>query len=360
MENKEENALAELEKGITDYVEERIKKIPYGMVESATVISSEEIVENNDKKWWSHKVSIKGIEYTKVKSLGNSRYKDNSVVFIFIPNNQYNNMFILGYLDDVDLDIKGGTININDCFIVNNNGRCEIHSQGFTSYANNSENGDSDNNWRVTLYGNNIIFSAKPIGSSGYYKTGYIGTLVNSRNIAIGTKNQVADLYLSGWDTDGTGYLTHYYCLNNIQTPWLSHTERHIFRDNVGFINNVNIDGNLSCYGTKNRIVVTKDYGDRKLNAIESPEAYFSDYGSSVCEEDGTVRVDFEEIFKQTISLNKGYNVQLTQTSEDSGWVEKKEDYFIIHSVKGATFDWVVTCKQKGYEDIRLEPMGEE
>ena len=40
------------------------------------------------------------------------RFEDGCVVYVFIPNGQYNNMFILGQLDDTPANIKGGTIKI--------------------------------------------------------------------------------------------------------------------------------------------------------------------------------------------------------------------------------------------------------
>lgn len=50
--------------------------------------------------------------YDDIMSVGNIIFDDNCVVYVFIPNGQYNNMFILGQLDDTPANIKGGTIKI--------------------------------------------------------------------------------------------------------------------------------------------------------------------------------------------------------------------------------------------------------
>ena len=50
--------------------------------------------------------------YDDIMSVGNIIFDDGCVVYVFIPNGQYNNMFILGQLDDTPANIKGGTIRI--------------------------------------------------------------------------------------------------------------------------------------------------------------------------------------------------------------------------------------------------------
>ena len=113
------------------------------------------------------------------------------------------------------------------------------------------------------------------------------------------------------------------------------------------------IDGSLQVTGNKNRVVSTAK-GKVGLNAIESAECYFSDMGSAECE-NGIAEVVFDELFAETIDNTKPYIVSLTPTSDNTGWVEKKSDRFIIHSNGNATFDWIIYCKQKDYADVRLE-----
>ena len=51
------------------------------------------------------------------------------------------------------------------------------------------------------------------------------------------------------------------------------------------------ISGNLRVTGSKNSLVDTENYGQRLLNAYETPEYYFADYGKSVTGSDGQVKL---------------------------------------------------------------------
>lgn len=114
--------------------------------------------------------------------------------------------------------------------------------------------------------------------------------------------------------------------------------------------------GSIGCSGTKYRVVDTEHYGKVGMNAFETAEAYFSDLGSNMIGEDGTCRIDFDPVFMESIETGQPYKVQLTQTSEkETKWIEKKENYFVIHGEPGATFDWMLMCKQKGYADVRMQ-----
>lgn len=91
---------------IESYVGTRLDKLAFVKTEIG-IISGVGTKKGN-------KVTIKGIEYDDVKSIGNIIFPNDCVVFIIVPNAQYNNMFILGQLDDTPANIKGGTINIGD------------------------------------------------------------------------------------------------------------------------------------------------------------------------------------------------------------------------------------------------------
>ena len=114
--------------------------------------------------------------------------------------------------------------------------------------------------------------------------------------------------------------------------------------------------GSIGCSGTKYRVVDTEHYGKRGMNAFETAEAYFSDIGSGTIGEDGTCRIDFDPVFVETIEKDEPYQVQFTRTSEkEVKWVEKNKNYFVVHGDAGATFDWMLMCKQKGYADVRMQ-----
>lgn len=133
MTNEEVNLLKEaILSSMEAYVDARFARLPFVKTEIGVIEG-----KGTDK---GNKVRIKkvvgsdgnviseGALYDNVLSVGNIIFPDNSVVYIFVPNAQYNNMFIMGQLDDTPANIKGGTINIgNGKFKVDSNGNTDIH-----------------------------------------------------------------------------------------------------------------------------------------------------------------------------------------------------------------------------------------
>lgn len=112
----------------------------------------------------------------------------------------------------------------------------------------------------------------------------------------------------------------------------------------------------LAVWGTKNRVVLTDNYGAVGMNAMESAAAVFSDMGSGILDENGTGYVFIAPDFAETIDLSHRYQVFLTQTSEGGiSWTEKKHDHFIVHGEPGTTFDWIIYAKQRDYTNHRME-----
>lgn len=113
--------------------------------------------------------------------------------------------------------------------------------------------------------------------------------------------------------------------------------------------------GELACSGTKYRLVDTENYGTVGMNAVESASAHFTDFGSGVVINDKCY-VYIDSVFMETIDTNEEYQVLITRTSEkETSWVEKHSNYFIVHGESGATFDWMLIAKQKGYQLTRME-----
>ena len=89
-------------------------------MKNATFVKTEIGVVIGKGSHKGNKITIKqdkmGIQknpiYDDIMSVGNIIFDDGCVVYVFIPNGQYNNMFILGQLDDTPANIKGGTIRI--------------------------------------------------------------------------------------------------------------------------------------------------------------------------------------------------------------------------------------------------------
>lgn len=113
--------------------------------------------------------------------------------------------------------------------------------------------------------------------------------------------------------------------------------------------------GDMGCSGTKYRVVDTK-YGKVGMNAFETSEAYFSDIGSGTISDNGEVTIFFDPVFAETVDLLAEYQIFLQRTSEkQTYWVDKGNGYFIVHGEAGATFDWMLCCKQKDYTAVRME-----
>lgn len=89
-------------------------------MKNATFVKTEIGVVVGKGSHKGNKITIKqdkmGIQknpiYDDIMSVGNIIFDDGCVVYVLIPNGQYNNMFILGQLDDTPANIKGGTIRI--------------------------------------------------------------------------------------------------------------------------------------------------------------------------------------------------------------------------------------------------------
>lgn len=177
-----------------------------------------------------------------------------------------------------------------------------------------------------------------------------------------------------------------YYYMNNGLNP-NGLTERHLFNQETRFINTIKLPkatfgnisasyaslsggsyegdavlcdgsiyayGSIGCSGTKYRIVDTDHYGKVGMNALESAGAHFTDIGSG-CIESDKCYIYLDPLFLETIDQNEEYQVLITRTSqEEVYWVKKEKMYFIVHGEKGASFDWMVIAKQKGYQRERM------
>lgn len=117
------------------------------------------------------------------------------------------------------------------------------------------------------------------------------------------------------------------------------------------------VTGNLSVTGSKNSLVDTLSYGHRLLNAYETPEYYFADYGKAITDSDGKIKIDIEPIFLETVNTeSENYHVMLTPYSKGNIWVEEtKEKYFVVKSDPALIeFSWNLVAYRKGYEEVRL------
>lgn len=113
----------------------------------------------------------------------------------------------------------------------------------------------------------------------------------------------------------------------------------------------------------KNGVVTTRDFGARRLYAIESPEVWFEDAGDGRLAA-GRARVDLDPVFRETVtvSADEPLVVSVTPTGPCRGlWVEADERGFTVRERgdgrSDATFDWHVLARRRGFEDVRMEPL---
>ena len=160
------------------------------------------VVTDTDYVHYTNTVNIKGAIYTGVLSVGKIVYPKDSVVYCFVPNNQYNNMFILGKLDASPANIEGGEIHIGETgkqnddgsmkyyFNVDNNGNVEI-TQGSINLGLNS---DGTYNFSVDNDGNMIA-------RDGYFTGDIVGSSISSSD---GTFAIDKDGNITGADISGS------------------------------------------------------------------------------------------------------------------------------------------------------------
>lgn len=118
----------------------------------------------------------------------------------------------------------------------------------------------------------------------------------------------------------------------------------------------VNIYGDLSVTGNKNRVVKTEHYGDRAISAYETAEPYFGDIGQGMTDESGECIVLIEEIFSETVDLDTEYQVFLQKEGPGDIWVqEKAKDHFTVKGTPGLRFAWELKAKQIDHGGKRLK-----
>ncbi len=133
-----------------------------------------------------------------------------------------------------------------------------------------------------------------------------------------------------------------------------------VFSNSFGGGCTIDVNGNLSCTGTLNAAVKVKD-GSREvaLNAIESPESWFEDFGSGQLS-GGTAVISLEPTYVQTVNTGVEYHVFLTPKGDSHGLYVTNETptSFEVREQGGGTsniaFDYRIVAKRMGFENIRL------
>lgn len=109
------------------------------------------------------------------------------------------------------------------------------------------------------------------------------------------------------------------------------------------------ICGGLEVNGSKTRIVPTS-YGLLKMNAFESPQPSFADFGNGQCDENGICYIYLDPRYAETISAYQNIKWYITPNSKGGFWVEKFDIYAVVHGEPDMFFDWMCVGVQNGYE----------
>jgi hypothetical protein len=122
---------------------------------------------------------------------------------------------------------------------------------------------------------------------------------------------------------------------------------------------NLNISGNLVVNGTKSSTAKLQDGREVTLYAVESPENWFEDFGSSELK-NGAVWISLESSFAQATNANVPYHVFLTPNGDSNGlYVARKTSTgFEVREHGGGSsaiaFDYRIVARRRGYESLRL------
>lgn len=115
----------------------------------------------------------------------------------------------------------------------------------------------------------------------------------------------------------------------------------------------------LSVAGTKSRIASTTNYSKRELYSYETPTPIFGDIGEAMLDEEGLCYVDIDDIFTETIADKVEYQVFLQKEGQGDCWIaDKSPHFFVIQGTPGLKVAWELKAKQRDYENIRLEQVG--
>lgn len=126
---------------------------------------------------------------------------------------------------------------------------------------------------------------------------------------------------------------------------------------------NLSVRKNFMVYGSKNSVIKTESYGQRLLNAYETPEYLFADYGKARTDENGMIKVDIDPIFLETVNTDsKNYHVFVSPYGQGSVWVEDVDiDSFVIKSdIPNMEVSWNIVAYRRYYENVRLDHPQEE
>lgn len=115
--------------------------------------------------------------------------------------------------------------------------------------------------------------------------------------------------------------------------------------------------GDLSVRGEKNRVITTKNFGDRKLSACETPLPTFEDYGMGIIAEDGKCYIQIDPIFSETVDPDYLPTVFLTKYGSGDIYIDNENtthDIIVVRGTPGLKFSWSAKYRQGSLNVFRL------
>ena len=118
--------------------------------------------------------------------------------------------------------------------------------------------------------------------------------------------------------------------------------------------------GSLQVSGLKNRVVSTKNYGDRLLYCYETTSPMFGDIGEGVIGDDGKCYIWLDPVMSETITTD-GYQVFLQKYGDGDCYIsERTSSYFVVSGTSGMSFGWELKAKQSDFDQRRMEKQVEQ
>lgn len=117
------------------------------------------------------------------------------------------------------------------------------------------------------------------------------------------------------------------------------------------------IHADLKCYGEKDRVISTEHYGERCLDAFETPVPTFSDYGVAKLNEKGECHIVIDPIFSETVSKYGVPTVFITKYGRGDVWVDIQQsthDIIVVCGTPNLEFSWETRYKQANCYQDRL------
>lgn len=132
------------------------------------------------------------------------------------------------------------------------------------------------------------------------------------------------------------------------------------FFGNLKVGGSLNVTGSLNVGGAKHAVQQLPDGRSVALNALETPESWFEDFGSAMLQH-GAATIQLDPTFAQTVNTGIEYHVFLTPSGNCRGLyvAEKTPNGFEVREAKNGksniAFDYRVVARRRGFEKERLE-----